>query len=423
MRFRFEGLWRDADFMRLWTGETISVFGSLIGGIALQFTAIIWLHATPLEVSILTTSQLVPGFALALFAGAWVDRLPRRPVLIAADIGRAAVLATVPVAAALGVLGLGQLYAVAATASGLTVIFSVAYRAYLPSLVRQDQLVEGNSKLTASASVAEFGSFSASGWLVQLLSGPGAIVIDAASFLASAAFLMRIRRAEPPRNGDGREPILLEVRDGLRVVAHDPVLRSLAVTEAILRLATSIVGTLILLYLYNEVGFRPGTLGLIFAVGGLSSLAGAAVAGRSQAVGGLGAALVISVVVRAAGMAFVPLASSVSAFAVVCLVANQLVTDPAWTFYEINELSLRQAITPAELQGRMHATISVIGFAAMLAGTLAAGVLGEALGVRTMLFAASGATLCAAVWLARSPVASLRNTPARAEAAVEAALP
>jgi MFS family permease len=153
---RFGGLWRHPDFVRLWAGETVSVFGSLVGGLALQFTAVLWLDATPLQLSLLLGCQFVPGFAVGLVAGAWVDRLHRRPILIAADIGRALALLTIPLAAVFDLLTIGQLYVVALVANSLTVFFDVAYEAYLPTLVEPHELVEGNSKLTASASVAEF---------------------------------------------------------------------------------------------------------------------------------------------------------------------------------------------------------------------------------------------------------------------------
>lgn len=411
MRPRFDGLWRHPDFVKLWTGETISVFGSLIGGIAMQFTAIVWLDAGAFEVSLLAMSQLIPGFFVSIIAGVWVDRLPRRPILIATDIGRAVAIATIPLAAVFGALTLSQLYVVAAAASALTVFFSVAYHSYLPTLVSADELVEGNSKLTASASVAEFGSFSLSGWLVQLLSGPATLLIDAASFVASAAFVARIRRPEPPRETREHQRFWDDARDGVRLVAGDGVLRSLAVVHGVRELSGRMIGTVYLLYVYRDVGFDPGALGLLFAIGGLTSLAGAIAAGHAGRIG-TGRALVGALLLQAVGSLFTPLATSVSLAAVVLLALHQVVMDPAWTFYDINELSLRQAITPDRLQGRMNATIRVIGFGAMLAGTLLAGFLGGTVGLRTTLFAAAAGNFGAAALLAASPVGRLSRTPA-----------
>jgi MFS family permease len=409
---RFGGLWRHPDFVRLWAGQTVSVFGSLVGGMALQFTAVLWLDATPLQLSLLLGCQFVPGFAVGLVAGAWVDRLHRRPILIAADIGRAVTIVTIPLAAVFDVLRIEQLYLVALVANSLTVFFDVAYEAYLPTLVEREELVEGNSKLTASASVAEFGAFSASGWLVQLLTGPGAILVDALSFVWSAVFVGRIRSPEPPpAPHHERQHIRHEIREGVQLVARTPILRSLAVTNLIRMLSGRMLGVVYLLYLNREVGFSPGVLGMIFAVGGLTSLAGAALAGRSSSFGGLGPALVLSSFLMSTGTLFMPLAASVSVVGVACLVMNQLISDPAWTFYDINSVSLRQAITPNRLLGRMNASIRFVEFGAMLAGTALGGVLGEVIGLRETLFLSAGGGFVAAAWLLFSPVARLRSMP------------
>lgn len=415
MRSKFTGLWRHPDFVRLWAGETISIFGTLIGGLALSFTAILWLDASALQISILAGAQFVPGFLGGLIAGVWVDRLKRRPIMIVADIGRFVALATIPLAALFGLLTIWQLYAVALTASTLTVFFDVAYQSYLPTLVAREELVEGNAKLTASASVAEVGSFSLSGWLVQLLSGPGAVLIDAVSFLGSAFFLARIRTEEPPPVPEHeRTGIWHEAKAGLRIVFHDPIVRSLAVANAIAVCGRGILSVVFLLYLNQEVGFGPGVLGLIFAVGGVTSLGGSFLAGRAHLFGGLGPAMALAALLRAVGTLFMPLASSASALGAGLLVANQCVTDPAASFYDINDVSLRQAVTPHEVQGRMFASCRFIEFGAMLLGTAVGGVLGELIGLRETLFAATALMGVSAVWLAFSPVARLRGMPAAA---------
>ena len=193
---KMSGLWRHGDFLRLWAGQTVSVFGSMIGGTAMSFTAILFLQATPFQIGLLNAMQMIPAFLLGLFAGAWVDRLRRRPIMIWADIGRALALATIPLAALLGGLGLFHLYAVALVVSVLTILFDLSYQAYLPALVGKGSLIEGNSKLSASAAVAEFGGFSIGGWLVQLLSAPVAILVDAVSFVVSAVSVATIRARE-----------------------------------------------------------------------------------------------------------------------------------------------------------------------------------------------------------------------------------
>lgn len=403
--------------MRLWAGQTTSLFGSLVGGAALQFTAILYLHARPAQFSLLMICQIAPGFLIGLVAGAWVDRLRRRPVLMLADTGRALALASVPLAAWTGALSLAQLCAVAALTSALGVCFDAAYSAYLPTLVGRDELVEANSKLTASASAAEFGAFSIGGWLVQWLGAPATVLIDAASFLVSAGSLARIRAREaPPEPRAPDASLRREMSEGVRYVLGEPRLRALAVTNGLLQFSSGIVGAVILLYLTRDVGFEPGALGLIFGVGGLTSLVGATCAGRWDWFGGLGRSLVLSLIVRGGGGICLVLATSVSLLGVALLVGSQLITDPAWAFFGVNELSLRQAITPDRLQGRMSAGLRVIDFGAMLLGTVAAGVLGQTLGLRPTLWCATLITVIAAVWLACSPITRLHAMPHQVEA-------
>src|SRR5207249_3437996 len=194
------GLWRHPDFVKLWAGETISVFGSLIGRTALHFTAILVLDARPFEVAALLALGIVPELIFAPYVGVWVDRLRRRPIMIAADLGRATLLASIPLAYAFDALTMEQLYVVAFLTGILSICFEVAYQSYLPSLIKREELLEGNSKLKASDSAAEVGAFGAAGWLVQLFTGPVAILIDAVSFLFSAFYIRRITKTEsPPR--------------------------------------------------------------------------------------------------------------------------------------------------------------------------------------------------------------------------------
>ncbi len=412
MPLNFNGLWRHRDFVRLWTGETISVFGSLIGWMAMQFTAVLWLDAGPIAIAVLAACQLGPGFFVGMVAGVWVDRLPRRPIMIAADIGRFVAFATIPLAAAFDVLTFPQLCVVAVLAATMTVFFDVAYEAYLPTLVERDELVEGNSKLAATASMAEVGSFGTAGWLVQIITGPGAVLVDAVSFLFSAYFVWRIRTPEPPSAPKHeRQHVVREALEGVQLVARTPVLRSFAVANAILNASGRILTVVLLLYLVDEVGFNAGTLGMIFAIGGATSLIGAFLADKSHWFGGLGRALVLSVVVRGIGSLFTPLATSVSLAGVALLAATQVVTDPAWAFYEINGVSLRQAITEDRMQGRMNASMRSLDFGAMLVGTALGGILGEWVGLRQTLFIAVGGNFVAALWLAISPVARLKEMP------------
>ena len=201
------GLWRHPDFLKLWSAETISQVGSQVGGLALPFVAIVTLGVSPFEVALLGVFEFAPFILVSLPAGVWVDRLPRRPILIVGDLGRAALLATIPVAYAFDVLTIWQLYAVGFLFGVLTVFFDVAYQSYLPSLVSRDQLVDGNSKLEISRSGAQLAGPALAGVLVQALTAPVAMLIDAISFVASGAFVLRIRtRENAPARENGRSP-------------------------------------------------------------------------------------------------------------------------------------------------------------------------------------------------------------------------
>lgn len=408
---RFGGLWRQPDFVRLWAAATVSTFGSLVTRTALPFTAILALGAGPLQIGLLTSAELGPGFLVGLVAGAWVDRLPRRPILIGSDLARAALLATIPAAALAGVLSLWQLYLVAALSSVLGVCFDVAYQSYLPSLVRREELLEGNSKLTAGGAVAEAAAFSSGGWLVQWLTGPIAMLVDAVTFLGSALLVWRIRAPEAPGAAPEHRPgIATEVGEGVRFVAGRPLLRALAGSDAALNLGHGVTGAVFLLYVNQELGFEPGVLGLIFAVGGVGSFLGAVATGRLARFG-IGPVLIGALAVAAGGQGLVPLARGAGAMAIGLLVAQQLIADPAETVYAIGQVSLRQAATPGRLLGRVNASARVLEVGATLIGALTGGVLGGGIGLRTTLVAGLAVRMIGVVWLLFSPVRGMRETP------------
>jgi MFS family permease len=413
---RRDALWRNAGFVNLWAAATVSTFGSLVTRTALPFAAILLLDASAADIGVLRVAELLPGFLFGLVAGAWVDRLRRRPVLIATDLGRALLIATIPLAAFTGWLGLWQLAVVAVLVSVLGVLFDVAYQSYLPSLVTGDELVASNSRLSAAQSVAEASAFASAGWLIQLLTAPVAMLIDAVTFLASAGFVARIRTPEPAPERITATPSLSgEIATGLRAVWGQPLLRALVVAGLAQSLAFGLVGTVFLLYVNQEVGFDPGILGMIFAVGGVSSLLGATIAGRLNRFG-VGAVMVTALLLATIGGAFVPLATAANVAGIVLLIGQQIVADAALTVYDINQVSLRQAIAPPAILGRVNASMRVAEFGALLLGTVAAGLLGEVIGLRATLWLGVGCLFLSALALALSPVRELRRIPVMAEA-------
>lgn len=404
---------RHPDFLKLWAGQTVSTFGSLITRVALPLLAILTLGATPLQVALLQMADGLPPLLAGPLAGVWVDRLRRRPLLVAADIGRFLLLASVPVAAWRGWLQLPLLYAVAFGASLLTVLFDVAYQAYLPTLAPRDALVEGNSKLAASASVAEFAGFGLSGILVQALTAPFAILIDAVTFAVSATMLGWIRKPEqaPPRHGGAVPDARRELREGVRLVARDRLLRPLALAAGADAFFTHIWVAVLMLFLLRELRLEPGPIGIVFGVGGLASLGGALAARRLEARFGGGDAMVGGLLVYRLGSFAVTFAGGPVGL-VLLLLAGQQATDSAYTVFDITRISLIQRLVPDRFLGRVSATFHTIERGAMLAGLLVGGLLGSWIGLRPTLLAGSVGALVSVAILALSPIRGLRDIPA-----------
>jgi MFS family permease len=407
-------LWRNQAFVRVWSAATVSIFGSLITRIALPLLAILTLGAGPIEVAVLRSVDLAATFLVALVAGAWVDRLRRRPVLIWADLGRAVLLATIPVAFVLGVLTLWQLLVVAALEAVLTSFFDAADNAFLPTVVERERLVEANSALAASGSMAEFAGFGLSGVLVQLLTGPVTIAINAVTYVVSALLLMTIRAVEaPPPNVADREPVLDEIRHGLRLVRHDRTLRAFAIAQMLLAAQWGVFGATFFLFALQDLGLNAALVGAVAAVGGVSSFFGAVVATRSTQRWGVGPVAIASSLMIAVGFLFIPLApAGLPLVALLFLVGQQLVSDPAETVYDVTETSVRQTFVRDRELGRVASTFRVLAVAAQLLATIGAGLLAEVIGLRATAFLAPLGGVVAAAVLWRSPVRYLRDLPA-----------
>lgn len=407
---RFNGLWRHRDFMRFWTGQTISMFGSLIGKVALPLTAVLLLDATPAQMSLIRTAELLPGVLVGLWAGLWVDRMRRRPLMIYTDLGRFLLIALIPLMAFSGHLRIGHMVLVAMGVSLLTVVFDVAYEAYLPTLVTRDALVEANAKIQATGAIAEVTGFGMAGAMVQLLTGPVTLLIDALSFLASALNLMRIRSPEPaPKPAESREGSLQEIKAGLQVVVGNPILLALTGASAIRSLFMSVIGVLLYLYLSHTLQLEPTEMGLLFAIGGVVSLVGAMLAPRVLKRFGLGPTLIGMALLATAGALCLPLAAGPFWLILLFLAGQQVLADGALTIMAIAEVSLRQKITPDEILGRVNASVRVADWGAMLIGTLLGGVLGELVSLRTGLWVAGLGQLLGVAWLWLSPVRRLRE--------------
>jgi predicted MFS family arabinose efflux permease len=405
------GLWRHPDFLKFWAGQSVSLFGSAVTQLALPLTAVLVLDARPAQMGLLFAAQWAPWLVVGLPVGVWVDRVPRRPALIAADVGRAAVLATAPAAALLGTLGWAQLYAVAFLVGVLSVFFGAADQPLLTAPVGREHLVEGNGKLEASRSVAETAGPGVGGWLVQVLTAPVALVVDALSFLVSALLLGLIRPPEPTAGaGAGAPGWRTELIEGWRALLGSPVLRPTALATAINGFFGGVFAAVFLLYLARDLALTPATIGPVLAIGGPGGFVGALLAGRAVRTLGPGRTIVGAGLLAGFGAFLVPLASG--SLAVPLVVTALGVRGAANTVYNVNAVSLRQAVTPDRLLGRVNATQRSLVSGAIPLGALAGGALGETVGLQPTLVVWALGTLLATLPLLLSPLRKVDETPA-----------
>jgi MFS family permease len=404
------GLWRRADFLRLWGAETVSQFGSQVTLLALPLAAILVLDASAFEVAVLGTVEFLPFLLFSLPAGVWVDRLARKPILVWADIGRAVVLASVPAAYLADALTIWQLYAVAFVAGTLTVFFDVAYMSYLPSLVEPDELVDGNAKLEISRSGAQLAGPAVAGGLVEIFRAPLAIFIDAVSFVASALFLFRIRREErveaPSR--ESRLGMRKELAEGLRFILRNRYIRSIAASTAIFNFFSNVWGAVLLVFAVRELELEPGLIGVILAIGNVGALAGALASSRFPRAIGIGRAIVVSAMMGAGGL-LIPL--STPSTAAPLFVASFAIIGFGVVVYNTTGISLMQAITPDRLLGRMNASRRFIVWGAIPLGALVGGAVAATTDLRTAIWVGTIGNSLAFLPVLLSPIRSLERVP------------
>jgi MFS family permease len=405
-------MWAHLDFRRLWIGETVSQFGTMISQLALPLVAILVVHATTWEVGLLGAFQTVPFLLVGLPAGAWVERMRFRSVLIVNDLARAAALGSIPLAALLGALSIGQLYAAALVAGVATVFFDVAYQSYLPELVGRDRLVTGNARLQASESVSQIAGPSAAGLLIQALTAPYAVLADALSFLWSAAWITAIE-ARPPR--PERKPdrhLGREIREGLRFVLGNPLLRAIAMCTGTANLFGAISQAVFYVLLARDLHIAPGIIGLITSAAAVGGLAGALGATRFAARLGQGPAIWMSTLAIAPCGFVAPFAQRGWSLGLLAVAEAGIGTGAV--LYNITQVSFRQGLCPPELLGRMNATMRFLVWGTLPLGGVIGGGLGTLIGVRaTLLVAAAGGAL-AFLPAFLSPLRGMRELPAYA---------
>lgn len=409
--FGRESLWRHPAFLKLWIGETISLFGSQITTLALPLTAVLTLGATPSQMGLINAAGFAPFLFLTLFAGVWIDRHRRRPILIITNLGRAALLGLIPLLAFFNALRIEFLIVIVFLVGIFTVFFQLAYQSFLPTLVGREQLVEGNSKLTTSQSLADIGGPGLAGILVQLITAPIAIIVDAVSFLAAATSLLLIPALEPaPTSSRQHNNLKREIIEGFRVTFGNPYLRAFAGEAATYNFFENMLTTIYILYAIRTLHIQPGVLGLIFAIGSIGSLPGALLASRLTAWFGFGRTLLGAMMLACVAPLLLPLAHG-PLLGTILLSGVAFLSGIGVTVSNIQVISLRQAVTPDHLLGRMNASYRFLTWGVIPVGAFLGGILGELIGLRaTLVISVAGLTL-AWLWVAGSPVPRLHHLP------------
>jgi MFS family permease len=406
-------LLRERTFRRYWTGQTISLFGDQVSILALPLTAILVLHAGAAQTGYLTAAGLAPSLLFSIVAGSWVDRKGhRRRVMLSADIARALLLASIPIAYAFGELTFVQLYAVAFAVGCASVLFNVAQSTVFASIVAPGDYVDANSLIHGSRALSFVGGQSAGGVLVQLLTAPGAIAIDAVSFLGSALFLRRIHPDEPATAPGGRG----HLTEGARFIAHSPVVRALLGATATINLFGYIAAAIFVLYATRDLGVSPAQLGLVLGAGAVGAVIGAAMtSGVSRRVG-VGATFTLSCVLFPAPAILLPLAFGASKPVILALLfAAEFGSGVGVVMLDITIGAILTASIPAPLRARVSGAYSTINYGLRPVGALLGGALGTTLGLRTTMWIATTAALAGIIWLLPSPVPRLRRLQLQAD--------
>lgn len=410
LRFSVSGrLWHHTDFMRLWIGETVEWFGDQITYLALPTIAIVALNAGAFDIGVLNGLGYLAFPVLGVFVGVMGDRWPRRPMMVLANIVQVVALGTIPIAFLLGKLNLYHLFAVAAVMGASSVFFVVAYQSYLPTLVDRKNLVEGNSKLTSSESASQIGGPALAGFLIQLTGAAMAIAADALTTLFAALAIFSIRKTEDAYDSKAEHNFAEEVREGTGVIFRNPVLRSLTVTTATLNLGGSIFSAVFFLFMYNELKLSVWMVGVVLGIGSVGSLIGAVSAPKIAQKLRLGPTLAVALSLVGFGLLAIPIAMYGSSAPV--LAALWMLSGAGITIYNINQISLRQAIVPNMLQGRMNATMRAITSGALPVGAFVGGILGTEFGIVHTIIIGGLISLLAVLFIILSPLGLLKEIP------------
>lgn len=408
-------LWRHRDFMLFWSGESVSMFGTQVTVLALPLTAVLALHATPTQLGLVRFSETFPFVLCTLLFGAWADRVRRKPLLILANAARAVLIGLVPLLAALHLLGLSALAAIAFAVGIFTVLFEVSWLAYVPGLVKPGELVEANGRMATSSAAAEVAGPGLGGALVQLVTAPLALLADALSYVVALAALLLIRAPEPHTTARRETRLTREIGEGLRATFGNRYLRAIALMSGLWNLLSNIAQTVFLLYAVRELGLGAGALGGIFAVAAIGGLIGSAVSTRLGQRGRFGPMLGIAFTFGCLPWVLLPAVRGPQSLEVLAFTLADFLVQVGLGLWGVLALSLRQAITPPRLLGRVAASLRLLSYGLGALGMLLSGVLATLLGLRpTLWLAAGGFLLILLITLLATPLPHVRSIPSSA---------
>jgi len=404
-------LWHDRNFLTMWGGQSLSQFGAQLTELAIPVLAVLVLGATEFEVGVLTAAGLAAFLVVGLPAGAWIDRLRKRHVMIWADGVRVLALAVIPTLWAFDMLEMWHLYAVALVVGVATVFFDVSYQSLIPSLVPPPQIAEANGKLESTHQLAGVAGPAAGGWLIGVLGAPLAIAGTAITYLASFFALLRTRDFEQPRDPADHAPILHEIGEGLRWVFGNHLLRRIVATTGVSNLFNTISFTMLPIFLLRELGLSPASMGVIFALGAVGGLLGAIATPHIVRKIGEARAIPVGAIAFSVVAMGLPIAAMIPQFAFALLVVQGVIGSFTVLLYNITQVTFRQRITPPRLLGRMNASVRFVVWGVMPIAALVAGMLGESLGVLATMWIGAIGQLFSALFVVIGPFWRMRELP------------
>lgn len=404
-------LWDNRDFLRLWAGQSISVVGDQIGALALPLVAVLVLDATPTQMGVLTAMVWAPHLLISLGAGLWVERRRKRAVMVATDLGRAALLASVPVAYGLDALTIEHLVAVAFGVGTLTVLFDISWGVLFMRIVPRSEVVEANSKLMATRSISYVGGPPAAGGLVSLVGAPVAVLADALSFVGSALFVARVRAAELPVVRPDGEGVRARLASGFRFLFGHPVLRPNLLCFATINLFNFAFWAIVVLYMARELELSAATIGLLLGGAAVGGVLGALVASPVGRRIGLGPAMTVGAVLFTAPLLLFPLAAGPKPLVIALLFAGEFLSGVGVMLLDVQGNSITFLLTPEEMRARQLATFKFVNYGVRPIGALGGGLLASAIGLREALFVAAVGGMLGVLWLVGSPTPRLREVP------------